>query len=57
MPLPQPVWVPMCSSENFMQRPDAQAYSDGKVVRLQVFAFGPAMMEDLPMHCLQLKTG
>ena len=40
-----------------MQRPDAQAYSDGKVARLQVFAFVPAVMEDLPMHCLQLKTG
>ena len=40
-----------------MQRPDAEAYSNGKVARLQVFAFAPAIMEDLPMPCLQLKTG
>ena len=36
---------------------DAQADSDGKVVRIQVFAFTLAVMEDLPMPCLQLKTG
>ena len=40
-----------------MQRPDVQAYSDGKVARLQVFALAPAMMENLPMPYLQLKTG
>lgn len=40
-----------------MQRPDAQADSDVKVARIQVFAFAPAVMEDLPMPCLQLKTG
>ena len=55
--MPQSVWVSMCSSENFMQRPDAQADSDGKVARIQVFAFAPAVTEDLPMPCLQLKTG
>ena len=40
-----------------MQLPDAQAYSDGKVARVQVLALAPAMMEDSPMPCLQLKTG
>ena len=43
-------------SGDFMHRPDSQAYSDGKVARIRVFAFAPAVMEVLPMSCLKLKT-